>query len=76
MDQRRRAAIPIIIFIFYLIPIHLRVYGKIYLINRQMFENKEVVNEPEKIYFDRGEESDALVLEREAAANIWTISTR
>ena len=41
-----------------------------------MFENKEVVNEPEKIYFDRGEESDALVLEREAAANIWTISTR
>ena len=30
----------------------------------------------EKIYFDRGEESDALVLEREAAANIWTISPR
>lgn len=30
----------------------------------------------EKIYFDRGEESDALVLEREAAANIWTISIR
>ena len=29
-----------------------------------------------KIYFDRGEESDALVLEREAAANIWTISPR
>ena len=35
--------------IFYLIPIHLRVSGKIYLINRQMFENKEVGNEPEKI---------------------------
>lgn len=30
----------------------------------------------EKIYCDRGEESDALVLEREAATNIWTISTR
>ena len=35
--------------IFYLIPIHFRVSGKIYLINRQMFENKEVGNEPEKI---------------------------
>ena len=34
--------------IFYLIPIYFCVSGKIYLINRQMFENKEVVNEPEK----------------------------
>lgn len=30
----------------------------------------------EEIHCDRGEGSDALVLEREAAANIWTISTR
>ena len=26
----------------------------------------------EKIYFDRGSESDILVLERDAASNIWT----
>lgn len=25
-----------------------------------------------KIYFDRGEEPDSLVLERDAAANVWT----